>query len=76
MAGCFGLIAAGPMFFVSAWILMLFAGIVHEDVGIRPFGYGTALIVTIGLWLTLAPAVTAIVRTAWKDIAVVCWRKG
>jgi len=76
MAGCFGLIAAGPMFFVSAWILMLFAGIVHEDVGIRPFGYGTAVIVTIGLWLTLAPAVAAIVRTEWKQTSVVWWRHG
>jgi hypothetical protein len=42
MAACFGLLAAGPMFFVSAWVLMIFAGIVHDDVGIRPFGYGTA----------------------------------
>ena len=34
----FKLIAAGPLFFVSAWLLMLFAGIVGEDVGILPFG--------------------------------------
>ena len=69
MAGCFGLLAAGPMFFVSAWIVMVFAGIVHEDVGTRPFGYGTALVVTIGLWLALAPAISAIVRTTWKPAA-------
>ena len=74
MSGCFGLLAAGPMFFVSGWVLMLFAGIVHEDVGIRPFGYGTALIVTLGLWLALAPAISAIVRTTWKSAAV-WWRK-
>ena len=59
----FGLIAAGPMFFVSAWLLMLFAGVVDQDVGIRPFGYGTAMVVTIGLWLTVAPAVGAIMRS-------------
>ena len=47
-----------------------------EDVGIRPFGYGTALIVTIGLWLTLAPAIAAIVRTEWKQTSVVWWRHG
>jgi hypothetical protein len=62
----FGLFAAGPMFFVSAWLLMLFAGIVHEDVGIRPFGYVTSMIVTIALWLTLAPAIGAIARTTKK----------
>jgi len=31
----FKLIAAGPLFFVSAWLLMVFAGIVGGDVGIR-----------------------------------------
>jgi hypothetical protein len=56
----FKLIAAGPLFFVSAWILMIFAGIVSTDVGIRPFGYLTAMVVTIALWLTLAPAITAV----------------
>jgi hypothetical protein len=72
---CFGLLAAGPMFFVSAWVVMLFAGIVHEDVGIRPFGYDTALVVTVGLWLALAPAISAIVRTTWTSTTV-SWRKG
>ena len=58
------LVSAGPMFFVSAWLLMLFAGIVHSDVGIRPFGYITSMVVTIGLWLTLAPAIGAASRSA------------
>jgi hypothetical protein len=62
----FKLIAAGPLFFVSAWLLMLFAGIVGEDVGILPFGYITAMVVTIALWLTLAPAIGAVVRTPGK----------
>ncbi len=58
------LVAAGPMFFVSAWLLMLFAGIVSADVGIHPFGYVTSMVVTIGLWLTLAPAIGAASRPA------------
>jgi len=58
----FGIVAAGPAFFVSAWLLMLFAGIVASDVGIRPFGYVTSMVVTIGLWLTLAPAIGAVRR--------------
>lgn len=58
------LIAAGPLFFVSAWLLMLFAGAVSADAGVRPFGYLTSMVVTIGLWLTLAPAIGAIARSA------------
>jgi hypothetical protein len=62
MDAFFKLVAAGPMFFVSAWLLMLFAGIVAPDVGVRPFGYVTSMVVTIGLWLTLAPAIGAVGR--------------
>ena len=67
MGSFFGLVAAGPAFFLSAWLLMIFAGIVHREVGIRPFGYGTAMVVTIGLWLTLAPAIGAVARTGKKS---------
>jgi len=62
MGAFFRLLAAGPLFFVSAWILMIFAGIVDTDVGIRPFGYVTSMVVTIALWLTLAPAIGAVAR--------------
>jgi hypothetical protein len=63
MRDFFGVVAAGPFFFVSAWVLMIFAGIVTTDVGIRPFGYVTSMLVTIALWLTVAPAIGAIART-------------
>ena len=66
MDAFFKLIAAGPLFFVSAWLLMIFAGIVSSDVGIAPFGYVTAMVVTIGLWLTMAPAVGAVSRVSPK----------
>jgi hypothetical protein len=66
MSAFFKLIAAGPMFFVSAWLLMIFAGITATDVGIRPFGYVTSMVVTIGLWLTLAPAIGAAGRGPGK----------
>jgi hypothetical protein len=62
----FKVVAAGPAFFVSAWVLMIFAGITSTDAGIRPFGYITSMVVTIGLWLTLAPAIGAIARTGKK----------
>jgi hypothetical protein len=62
MSDFFRIVAAGPFFFVSAWLLMLFAGIVSADVGIRPFGYLTAMVVTVGLWLAVAPAIGALAR--------------
>jgi hypothetical protein len=62
MRSFFGLVAAGPAFFLSAWLLMIFAGIVDDDIGIRPFGYATSMVVTIGLWLTVAPAIGAVAR--------------
>ena len=58
----FKLLSAGPMFFVSSWLMMIFAGIVHHDLGIRPFGYVTSMVVTIGLWLVIGPAVEALAR--------------
>ena len=67
MDSFFKLIAAGPAFFVSAWLLMLFAGIVGADVGVRPFGYVTSMVVTIALWLTVAPAIGAVARGPGKD---------
>ncbi len=54
--------AAGGMFFVSAWLMMLFAGATTHDTGIRPFGYVTSMVVTIGLWLVVAPAIGAAIR--------------
>lgn len=63
MRSFMSLTAAGPMFFVSAWLLMVIAGAVHTDIGVRAFGYDTAMVVTIALWLAVAPAIGAVART-------------
>jgi hypothetical protein len=56
--GGFGAIgAAGPIFFFSAWIVMMFAGVVYDEVGITAFGYVDSMKVTIALWLAVAPLV-------------------
>lgn len=67
MTDFFGILAAGPTFFVSSWLLMIFAGIAGSDVGIRPFSYLTAMVVTIGLWLVIAPAAGGIARASRKS---------
>jgi hypothetical protein len=69
MGAFFRLVAAGPLFFVSAWLLMIFAGIVSSDIGIAPFGYVTSMVVTIGLWLVLAPAIGAVSQASAKKHA-------
>ena len=69
MDAFFKLLAAGPMFFVSAWLLMIFAGTLTSDIGIRPFGYLTSMVATIALWLTLAPAIGAVARPRGKPNA-------
>jgi hypothetical protein len=66
MGSFFRLLAAGPLFFFSAWLLMEFADVVGEDVGIKQFGYITSMVITIGLWLVVAPAIGAIARTGTK----------
>jgi Na+/melibiose symporter-like transporter len=66
MTSYFRLMAAGPAFFVSAWLLMIFAGVTSKDVGIHAFGYLTSMVVTIGLWLVLAPAIGAVARPVTK----------
>ncbi len=63
------LLTAGPLFFVSSWILMIFAGVVYHDVGIHPFGFLTSMVVTVGLWLTVAPAIGAIARVSRRRAA-------
>ena len=60
MGNFFKLLSAGPAFFLSAWLLMVFGGIVGEQVGTRPFGYPTAMVATIGLWLAIVPAASAV----------------
>lgn len=51
---------AGAMFFVSSWLLMLFDGATTGQTGIHPFGYLTSMVITIGLWLAVAPAIGAV----------------
>lgn len=56
--GCFGyfrILGAIPGFFLSAFFVMLFWGIIAPDFGIATIGYPKAMLVTIVLWLAVAP---------------------
>jgi len=58
--------AAGGFFF-SAFLLMIFWGIVAPDLGVATIGYKMAMLITIAAWLVVAPLVAAIARRRfWK----------
>lgn len=57
--GFFAIPAAGLGFFFSAWLTMIFWGTVAPDFGVRTISYPTAMLMTIGLWLIVAPLAAA-----------------
>jgi hypothetical protein len=60
MKAFFSIPAAGGGFFFSAWLAMIFWGIIAPDFGIATIGYVQAMLVTIALWLVVAPLVGAV----------------
>ena len=54
--------SAGAGFFLSAWILMIFWGILADDVGIRTISYNGAMLATVGLWMTVTPLIATVAR--------------
>ncbi|MFC2072510.1 hypothetical protein ACFLUU_07420 [Chloroflexota bacterium] len=55
MFGYFRVLTAIPGFFVSSLILMALWGVIAPDFGIEKIGYPTAMLITITLWLAVAP---------------------
>ena len=53
----FRVLLFGGFYAFASWCCMVFWGIVAERAGIASIGYDTALIATLGLWLTVGPAV-------------------
>jgi hypothetical protein len=67
--GCLAILAipsAGVSFFFSAWIVMIFWGIMADDVGIETISYRGAMVVTIALWMAMAPLIAAMGRRRWR----------
>jgi hypothetical protein len=53
--GYFTILAAIPGFFLSSFILMLLWGVIAPEFGIETVGYPMAMLITIALWLAVAP---------------------
>jgi len=55
MFGYFAVLAAIPGFFLSSLIFMALWGVIAPDFGIEKIGYPMAMLITITLWLAVAP---------------------
>ena len=66
----FAIPAAGVGFFFSAWLMMIFGGILADDLGTKPFSYTTSMLATIALWLVVAPVIGAISRSQMVPFVV------
>jgi hypothetical protein len=53
--GYFGILAAIPGFFVSSFFLMLLWGAIAPDFGIAAISYVKSMLITITIWITVAP---------------------
>jgi len=57
MGGYFSILAAVPGFFLSSLFVMLFSRSLGPILNFQPFGYPTAMLVTIALWIAVAPLI-------------------
>jgi hypothetical protein len=64
--GFFAIPTAVAGFFLSAFIAMIFWGIIAPDFEVKTIGYPMAMLITIGVWLIIAPLAAAIAkRSKW-----------
>jgi hypothetical protein len=66
--GYFRIMAAIPGFFLSSYFVMLLWGVIAPKVGLDSISYTMAMLVTITLWLAVAPlAAVAGKRHDWHS---------
>ncbi len=63
--GYFTILAAIPGFFLSSLFVMLLWGPIAENFGIAKIDYPQAMLITITLWIAVAPLVAAGRRKKW-----------
>ncbi len=57
--GYFRILSAIPGFFLSAFFLMLLWGAIGPDIGLQAISYVNSMLVTISLWIAVAPLAAA-----------------
>jgi hypothetical protein len=64
--GYFRIFAAIPGFFLSSFFVMLLWGVIAPEVGVTTISYPWAMLVTLTLWLAVAPlAAVGAKRNGW-----------
>ncbi len=63
--GYFKILAAIPGFFISSFFLMLLWGVIAPKIGLPTIDYPMSMLVTITLWLAVAPLAAAAGRKNW-----------
>ena len=65
--GYFRIFAAIPGFFLSSFFVMLLWGVIAPEVGVATISYPWAMLVTLTLWLGVAPLVAVgPKRNGWR----------
>jgi len=64
--GYFSILAAIPGFFLSSLIFMVLWGVIAPNLGIEKINYVMAMLITITLWLAVAPLAAAAGRRGKK----------
>ena len=57
--GYFRIMAAIPGFFLSSFFFMLLWGVIAPKIGLESISYTMAMLMTITLWLAVAPLAAA-----------------
>ena len=63
--GYFKILAAIPGFFLSSFFLMLLWGVIAPKIGLPSIDYPMSMLVTITLWLAVAPLAAAAGHRKW-----------
>ena len=65
MFGCFRILGAIPGFFVSSLIFMWLWGAFAPQIGLPKINYAQSMLVTITIWLVVAPLFAVGARQEW-----------
>ena len=67
--GYFTMLAAIPGFFLSSWFFMLLWGVIAPKLGWQGIDYPMAMLITITLWIAVAPLAAAAgrARSHWRS---------
>jgi len=67
--GYFTMLAAIPGFFLSSLFFMLLWGVIAPKLGLADVDYPTAMLITITLWIAVAPLAAAAgrARSHWRS---------